>query len=155
MNCFLMLYSQIARLQDVLVIALQHAAMTACSLRRKTENQAGRALTEIIDVPEQFRGQPPRDLQNRIEYYHYWIRRTEFRDDYSLEKKARLLRALKRKLQQTEEATRNEHECACCGIKLRTPAAVGPECEKHRDKLPCNRFRRGRTRHDFSSALEA
>jgi len=97
----------------------------------------------VDDVPEKYLGQPPRDLQARIEYLHFWITRTQLRSDYEPKVKARLLRALGAQLERTEEALRNEHECACCGITLRIPAPVGPECSKHPDRFPCNVHRGG------------
>jgi hypothetical protein len=98
------------------------------------------------DVPEKYLGQLPRDLQERIEYLHFWITRTQLRSDFEPKVKARLLRSLGVQLEKTEKASGNEHECACCGIILRVSASIGPECEKHPGKFPCNKFRGGSVR---------
>lgn len=43
-----------------------------------------------------------------------------------------------------KEQIANEHECVCCGIILHISAVIGPECSRHMNRFPCNKFRSAR-----------
>jgi len=106
------------------------------------------------DVPERFRCDTPRNLQERLAYFEFWLDRARKKTPspaldtapYSLtvwyNQQRRHIRALEKRLAETKEKLANLHECLCCGIVLTVSQEIGPECAKHRDKFPCNRHRR-------------
>jgi hypothetical protein len=99
------------------------------------------------DVPERFRCDTPRDLNERLAYFEFYIARWRRKmsaamthDDLVVYTKH--LRALEKRLAETKEKLANAHECACCGAILTVSDRIGPECQGHPDKFPCNKFRR-------------
>jgi len=91
------------------------------------------------DIPLEFRTvEAPKEPKVEVQYYEAWIQHMENTANLTWNQKQRIIRAFQKKL----EAARNAHECACCGIILRIPAPIGPECAKHPQKFPCNAFRR-------------
>jgi hypothetical protein len=157
--------SRTALFETVNVTALRHVDMTASSLRRKTENQAGRAMTEIASqifesAPAQMRQRPPipktiQDLRTRVEYFEYWASRASYAlSQCQSEDEARFWirfkRTQQRKLKAALVSLSVGHYCECCGRLLtKTPGPIGPECSGHPNSFPC-RSRRGRTHQDFS-----
>jgi rubrerythrin len=131
---------------------------------------ADEELLDIDKVPAKYLGAEPRirtleGIRERVEYYEYWLTRTEKQrlskayadkvlrvadatgqDRWALvdrEMKAldQQAKVLKKRLGETIQAQANFHYCPCCGLPTSAtpPGQVGPDCKRHPDKFPCRR----------------
>jgi hypothetical protein len=94
------------------------------------------------EIPENWRGQPPRDLEERIKYNEFMIQHVRKCEHFTTSQKLKLVHQLGLDLEKTDTKLHNRHECECCGITLHVSDQIGPECAKHPDKFPCNTHRR-------------
>ena len=104
-------------------------------------------LIDVLDdllkrsSPENWRGQPSRDLEGRIKYDEFMIQHIRKCENFTIGQKLKLVHQLGLDLEKTDTKLCNRHECECCGIILHVSNRIGPECAKHPDKFPCNAHR--------------
>jgi hypothetical protein len=105
------------------------------------------------EIPENWRGQPPRDLEERIKYDEFMIRHVRKCEHFTTIQKLKLVHQLGVDLEKTDTKLRNRHECECCGITLHISNQIGPECAKHPEKFPCNTHRTNSQRFNYEPTI--
>ena len=100
----------------------------------------------LHEIPENWRGQPPRNLEERIKYDEFMIQHVRKCEHFTTNQKLKLVHQLGLDLEKIDTKLRNQHECVCCGIILHISNQIGPECAKHPDRFPCN-TQRGRKQY--------
>ena len=63
------------------------------------------------EIPENWRGQPPRDLEERIKYDEFMIQHVRECQHFTIGQKLKLVHQLGLDLEKTDTKLRNRHEC--------------------------------------------
>src|SRR5208337_1064617 len=65
------------------------------------------------EIPETWKGQPPRDLEERIKYDEFMIQHVRKCEHFTIGQRLKLVHQLGLDLEKIDTKLRNRHECEC------------------------------------------